>query len=434
MKTSRFLKVACMAFLSLYLVVGVTAADKVTIRILTRWAGSDSQAAYLNSVKEDFLTKYPNVVIQDDSVSDEAAFNNKLKIDIATGAPPSIFQFPAIAGLVDWAKAGVLMDITPLMEDKAWSSGFIPGTLDTWNLEKYGVKGRYAVPNQMSPEVIWYNPALFAKAGITKVPVTMAELYTAIDKLKAAKIIPWAMGGKDTWRGGHIFNNVIYRTVGVDYIKDIGARKAMWTDAALKPAFDVMKELVKRGAFEKGFIGMSYDDERASFFEESSAMTCNGSWFMSDIVSSPLNGKIKFFAFPTMPGKEKFAGDSILFAGGLQMSGKMTGAEKEAAIEFMKFLTGKEMQTRMLVEYGALGTRKDLDMSSPKINALTKEMVVYMGTIKNAGGDYSDYDPNIAILEKSRNAIQGLMLNGSSETAAKAIQAEIDSFEKAKKK
>ena len=111
MKTSRFLKGAFLAFLTLVLVGGAFAADKVTIRVMTRWAGSDPQAAYLETVKTDFLKTHPNVVIQDDSIADEAAFNNKLKIDIATGTPPSIFWFPAIAGLVDWAKAGVLMDI-----------------------------------------------------------------------------------------------------------------------------------------------------------------------------------------------------------------------------------------------------------------------------------------------------------------------------------
>ncbi len=433
MKTSRFLKLALLTLFSVGLAGGASAADKVTIRVLTRWAGSDPQAPFLKSVKDDFIKKYPNVIIQDDSVSDEAAFNNKLKIDIATGTPPSIFWFPAIAGLVDWAKAGVLMDITPMLSDKAWSAGFIPGTADLWNLEGYGVKGRYGVPFQMSPEVLWYNADLFAKAGITKAPATMDELYVAIDKLKAAKITPWALGGKDTWRGGHAFTNILYRTVGVNYVKDIGARKAKWTDPAVKPAFDMMKDLVARGAFEKGFIGMSYDDEQASFFAEQSAMTCNGSWFMGDIVKSKLNGKIKFMPFPAIKGKESFAGDSVLFAGGFQMSGKMTGAEKEMAIEFIKFVTGKEMTTRMLTDYSILGSRTDVDLSSPKLNPLLKDVVNYMSTIKNPGGDYGDYDQNIALLEKSRAAIQGLLLKDSSDKTAKTFQAEVDSFEKNKK-
>jgi len=433
MKTSRFLTGALLALLTTVLVGGAFAADKVTIRIMTRWAGSDPQAAFLASVKADFLKTHPNVVIQDDSIADEAAFNNKLKIDIATGTPPSIFWFPAIAGLLDWAKAGVLMDITPMLADKAWSSGFIPGTTELWSLDKYGVKGRYAVPFQMSPEVIWYNPALFAKAGIVKVPATMDELYAAIDKLKAAKIVPWGLGGKDPWRGGHIFNNVIYRIVGVDYIKDIGARKAKWTDAALRPAYDTMKDLVKRGAFDKGFIGMSYDDETAGFFAGDYAMTCNGSWFMSNIATSKLAGQIKFMPFPIFKGKEKFSGDSVLFPGGFQMSGKMTGAEKDAAIEFVKFITSKEMTTRMVTQYSVLGARTDTDLTDPNLSPLLKEMVNYMGTIKNAGGDYGDYDPDIAVLEKIRSALQGLMLKDSSETAAKASQAEIDAYEKSRK-
>ena len=434
MKTLRALAVFLASALMLTLVSPVFAADKVTIRLMTRSAGTDPNAAFLDMVKKEFLKTHPEVTIQDDSIADEPTFNNKLKIDIATGNVPSIFTYPAIAGLVDWAKAGVLMDVTPLFADKAWSGGFIPGTTDLWNLEKYGVKGRFAVPRTMAPEVIYYNADLFAKAGITSAPKTVKELYAAIDKLKAAKLVPWAAGGKDGWRVGHIFNNVIYRTVGVDYIKNIGARSAKWTDSALRPAFAFMKDLVARGAFEKGFMGLSYDDERASFFAEKSAMTTNGTWFLGDIAASAIDSKIKFMAFPYFDDKPQFKGDSILFAGGYQLSGKMTGAEKDAAIAFIKFLTSKDMTTKLLVDYNQIGARNDMDIKGAKLSPIMTDMVAYMGTITNAGGDFSDFDPDPALLDRGFNAVQGLMIKDSPETAAKAFQAEVDKYEQSKKK
>jgi raffinose/stachyose/melibiose transport system substrate-binding protein len=414
------------------LTVGVSAQEKVTIKVMTRMAGTDPGAKFMEEVKAGFLKLHPDVIIQDDSMVDEQSYNNKLKIGIATGNVPSVFYFPAIAGLADWAKAGIIMDITPLLADKAWSDGFISGTTDIWNLGKYGINGRFAVPYQMSPEVIWYNPELFAKAGITKVPETMDELFAAIDKLKAAKIVPWALGGKDTWRAGHIFNNLIYRTAGVDFVREVGARKAKWTDPQSVEALKLLKGFADRGAFEKGFIGMSYDDERAGFFSGKYAMTCNGAWFMSDIKASPLAGKVKFFTFPYVASKPQFKGDSILFPGGLILSGKMTGQEKAMAIEFVKYFTNKEMSAR-LVLCGNLTGRRDSDFSGIGLDQTTKDLIAYMASITKPGGDYSDYDTDLALLERSRVAIQAMLLNGTPESAAKVLQAEVDKFEKSKK-
>jgi raffinose/stachyose/melibiose transport system substrate-binding protein len=430
----RILKVLTALSLSLCLAFAAGAQGKVTIRIMTRMAGADPLSKFVEQVKADFIALHPNVTIQDDSMIDEQSYNNKLKIDIATGNVPSVFYFPAIAGLTEWAKAGVLMDLTPVIAgDKAWSDGFITGSTDIWNLSKYGVNGRFAVPYQMAPEVIWYNPELFAKAGVTKVPETIDELFVAIDKLKAAKIVPWGLGGKDTWRAGHIFNNIVYRTGGVDFVRDIGARKAKWTDPQSIEALTLLKDFAKRGAFDKGFIGMSYDDEKAGFFAGKYAMTCNGTWFLSDIRASSMASKVKFFTFPYVAKKPQFKGDSIIFPGGLMLSGKMSGAEKEMAIEFLKMFTGKKEATSMLVDHGNMSARRDMDISKSGLDPLTKDVVAYMGTVTNPGGDYSDYDLDIALLEKSRVAIQGMLLRDTPATAAKTFQNEIDKFEKSKK-
>lgn len=91
------------------------------------------------------------------------------------------------------------------------------------------------------------------------------------------------------------------------------------------------------------------------------------------------------------------------------------------------------MQENLLANYSILGTRADIDVSSPKISKITHEMIAYMRTITTPGGDYSDYDPDLAILEKSRSALQGLMINGNVKAAAKACQNEIDRYERSKK-
>lgn len=404
--------------------------EKVTIHILTRYAGDDSGAIPLKDAKDAFIKLHPNVTIQDDSIAEEAAYNNKLKTAIATGATPGFFYYPSVAGLAQWAKNGVIMDITPLMEDKPWADGFISNSFEIWNLEKFGTKGHYAIPVAFNPEVVFYNPDLFAKAGITQLPETMDDLYAVIDKLNAANIIPFGTGAKDIWRTGHIHNNIIYRTIGVDKVKDLGTRKAKWTDPDVVESLAILKDMKTKGAFQKGFEGIDYNTEKSDFLAGKLAMSVNGSWMIGDITSSnsAYKDKISFFPFPYLKEKPQFKSDSVMFTIGFMLSGTMKGLEKEMTIEFAKFFTGKEQQQNKMTKAQLLGSRTD-SVSPADAPKIFKDMLAYMSTIKVPGGDYFDYDPDPAVTDTSRNAIISMLLKVSPEEAAKQVQDEIDKYE-----
>lgn len=407
--------------------------QKVQISIMTRWGESDPLAPFLNEVIEMFEAEHPNIEVINESISEEASYNNKLKTSIATGQTPSIFYWPGVAGIVEWAENGVLMDVTPLLEDKEWSDGFISGAFEIWNMEKYGVPGHYGIPIGFNPEVMFYNPVVFEQAGITKLPETMDELYETIDKLKASGVIPWGVGAKDTWRAGHIHNNIFYRLIGVEAAKELGTRQKKWTDPDVVETFALFKDLKARGAFQEGFEGVDHNTERSDFLNGKSAMILNGAWAISEIIASdsPYKDQFRFFPFPYFADKPEYKSDSVLYNDVLFMSGTMEGAVKEAAIEFVKFLTGKEMQELKLQKYGRLPSRHDVQASEDAPQIL-KDMVQYMGTIQNPGGDIHDYDPNPAIIDVIRNSIIGMMLGNTPEQTAEEIQKAIDQYEQRK--
>lgn len=224
---------------------------EVTITVLTRYAGSDVQAQWLQTMMEKFSELHPNVTFQDDSVADEAAYNNKLKTAIATGNLPNMWMQYGAASLVEYAKNGLAMDLSSLLEDTEFTSGLADPTLSSYDLSGYGVDGIYALPFAMQPEVIFYNKDLFAQAGINEVPETMEDLFVAFDKLNAAGITPMGMGAKDTWRLGHFYNCIAYKKVGVDNIKKIGAREAKWTDENMVETFEILKSFKDRGPLKK---------------------------------------------------------------------------------------------------------------------------------------------------------------------------------------
>jgi raffinose/stachyose/melibiose transport system substrate-binding protein len=411
------------------LLIGTTVmgADKVTIRFMNRDAGTDSISMVTKALLKEFEQQNPNVIIQNDSIAEENTYLNKLKADIATGNPPNIFYFPGVAAVTDWAKAGILMDLTPVIEgDKEWSGGFVDGSFEIWNLETYGAKGHWAVPTSYWPEVMFYNTELFEKAGITKAPETMDDLYDVIAKLKAANIIPWGAGAKDIWRTGHIFNNIIYRSIGVNGMKAIGTRQAKWTDPDVVAALGVLLDLKNRGAFEKGFEGIDYGTEQAGFQSGKYAMVCNGAWAIGQNQVSPFKDKFSFFVFPYFKEKPQFKDDTVLFPVSLMVKSKMEGLEKEMTIKLLKFFTSKAAQERKLREAQAFPSRKDVNPDAMDLIPLTKAVIKHMGTIKSPGGDYADWDTCNPLLEKSRAAIVGMLLGNTPEQAAQQIQAEID--------
>ena len=46
-----------------------------------------------------FMEENPDIEVQNDSIYEESAYNNKLKVALSTGESPNIFYYPAIAGL-----------------------------------------------------------------------------------------------------------------------------------------------------------------------------------------------------------------------------------------------------------------------------------------------------------------------------------------------
>ncbi len=86
-----------------------------------------------------------------------------------------------------------LVDKTPgfYKSQSAWD-------LSCLNLNCQNGKGPiYAVPNDAGTYALFYNKALFKKAGVAKPPTTYKELLADCAKFKAANILPLAYGDRD---------------------------------------------------------------------------------------------------------------------------------------------------------------------------------------------------------------------------------------------
>jgi ABC-type glycerol-3-phosphate transport system substrate-binding protein len=344
----------------------------------------------------------------------------------ATGELPNIFYLPGIASLVKYAESGMIADVSPLFNDKAWYDGFLNGAFDMFRFDSYGTPGVYAVPFAAAPEGIFYNVELLKKVGYDKFPETMPELYVAMDKLKAIGISPFAPGAKDTWRTGHIHNQFLYKWAGVPAATELGARNKKWTDTDVVESLALVKDMKTRGYFVDNCEALTIDMEKSMFFDQQSAMVCNGSWFIGDITDAKPTFEAACAPWPYFPEKSQFRGHIANYPQNFVMKGGMEGAEYDTTVKFLKGYTGQARQSIIVNAKKTLPARKDIDTDSMNMPPLFTQCMNILQTSTMSGGDSFDYDQLSSMQDVTRNAIIGMLLGNSPAQAAKEIQDEID--------
>ncbi len=397
--------------------------EPVTIRILTRLSSNQPNAvAFRDRVKE-FHDKNPNVTIDDQSIEDESSFNTKFKTAVASGDVPELFQTYGGAAFSEYAKSGVAADLSGDLEaDKEWSGAFLPVFE---NFQFAEVKGTYAVPYEFFAVALFYNKDLFAKIG-AEPPKTIEEFEAVCGKFKAAGIVPFALGEKDVWRGGHLLANLIDKKLGAEENTKLADRTAKYDDPEMVEIFTLIKDWANKGYF--GDKPATYDNnaEKAMFHSEKTAMHMNGSWYVPEATASPIADKVGVVPFPYFSGKPENQNVWMGGAGGaFCISGKAEGAKREAALNLLKYTTSVEaFKYYQKVQKGGIFPVK-LESDPSAVDKLTVDYSNLLGDAVFKAEVYS-YDPLPTMSDKVRNEIQGMFAGQDPQKTTKNIQAEID--------
>ena len=401
---------------------------KVTIRLLTRMAGTTTQVGIYNDIINEFKSKHPEVTIIDDSQGDESAFNNILTTDIASGTMANIFRIQGVANLSDYIDNGLLLNLQPYLDaDKEWSGGFTAGSLSYYQVP--GHEGTYAIPMESGLIGVYYNEELLKKAGVEKFPETWEQLLAAIEKLKENGIIPIAMGAQSTYMAGHLHDQIFYKWMGTEAAKLLGNREMKWTDEGVVQTLQFEKDLIDAGAFDPSAAGITDNIALTQFQQGEAAMVITGPWNIStfaDKTTTPVSDNIKVAKFPYFEEKPEFKNQDMQILSPYMVSGKLEGKELDLTIELLKMLTGKEAAKRFAEEAAFLIPRTDLDLDKSKCTDLFIQNVEVGGTSEGIGVDVFDFDPLTSMQDRTRNSIVSLFTGASAQDAAAEIQAEID--------
>jgi raffinose/stachyose/melibiose transport system substrate-binding protein len=303
---------------------------------------TDPAKTVFQAIADAYHAAHPNVTIHITILENEA-FKTKLATTMQSGKAPDLFQSWGGGIMAAQADAGLLKDITA--DVASWAN---KGTINEGALKVYQYKGKqYGIPWDMGMIGVWYNKALFTRAGIAAPPATWDDFLADVTKLKAAGIVPLAIAGKDMWPSMHLWTYLALRIGGGDALTQM-VQTGNWNTDACKAAGDQVLKLNALDPYQPGFKGATYDNEAAAVGNAKAAMEVMGQWAPSVQAADSSSKKgigadLGWFPFPTVAGGAGAATDGVGGGNGIAV-GKDASPE---ALDFLKFFNSVENASKI---------------------------------------------------------------------------------------
>jgi len=321
---------------------GGEAADDGDANTLTWWHNSNTAPGkdYYEQVAADFEEANPGVTITISAMQHEDMLT-KLNAAFQTGDTPDVFMERGGGELAAHVEAGLVKDLTEGASDEIEMLG---GAVAGWQVDGQ----TYSLPFSMGVVGFWYNKALFADAGITTPPTTMAELDEAVDALKAAGTEPIALGAGDKWPAAHYWYYLALRHCSEDVLKD-AVTSTDFSDACFTAAGESLADLVGTEPFNSGFLATPAQAGPTSasglLASGRTAMELAGHWEPGVMQGLTEDGQglgedTGWFPFPEVEGG---AGDPTAQLGGGDAWACAEGAP-DVCVDFVKYLVSDEVQ------------------------------------------------------------------------------------------
>ncbi|WP_328885167.1 ABC transporter substrate-binding protein [Streptomyces sp. NBC_00316] len=317
---------------------GGSSDGKVTVTVWEN-AQPGPGAEYWKTAAKAYHSLHPNVTVKIQAVQNED-LDGKLQTALNSNSAPDIFLQRGGGKMQAEVNAGQLQALNLTDTDKTNASAAA--------LAGYSIDGKaYAMPLDTQPEGIYYSKDLFKQAGIASTPTTMDELKAAIDKLKAIKVAPIAVGAKDAWPAAHWYYNFAVRECSQDTMNN-AAKSLKFDDACWTKAGEDLAAFLKVEPFQKGFLTTSSQQGAGSsagmIANHKAGMELMGNWDPGVIGGLTKDQKplpdLGWFPFPAVPGGQ---GDPSAIMGGLDGYSLSKKAPQEA-LAFLQWLVTKDQQ------------------------------------------------------------------------------------------
>jgi glucose/mannose transport system substrate-binding protein len=214
---------------------------------------------------------------------------------IIGGDPPTAAQFNTSKQFLDIIEEGMLNPVDDIARRGHWDQ-LLPAPI----VGVIKVGGHwYAAPMNVHMQTwIWYSKAAFARAGIRGEPHDMDELFAALDKLKAAGLIPLAHGGQG-WQEMILFSMVLANQGGRDlYLRVLRDRDpAAIRSDAFRRVLLAYKRL--QAYVDPASPGRNWNDATALVISGHAGIQIMGDWAKGEFSAA---GQVPGREFGCLPG------------------------------------------------------------------------------------------------------------------------------------
>jgi raffinose/stachyose/melibiose transport system substrate-binding protein len=394
-----------------------TAAPSVTAArtTITWWHTYDTDPgkSIWQTAAQMYMADHPDVDVQIEIMDPDTLAKRILAVE-NSGEMPDLLDSPGGPFFADLARKGLFRDIT---DDVAtWSD---PARSDIYGMNVYTYQGRqYGAPWGVGITGFYYNKAFFARAGIEEPPATWSALLSAVDKLKATGVIPFAIAGRDEWPATNMWTYLMLREGGIDAVGQAALNGTWNTDTCARAGAD-LAALVARNPFQPGYLGATYAGQAALVGNRQAAMELTGEWGPAAERANSKDGNgigddLGWFPFPLADGGFGRSNDGVGSTSGIAI-GRLATPE---AVDFLHFLMGKQVMD----EIGA--TRLGLPSASTAADSVADPVLRQLVATRSQGRSVQLY-LNLVTSPQMTGAIEdavALLLAGRA-TPAQTCQA-----------
>ena len=395
---------------------GTASGEKATIKISCWGIETDPNSKIIKEAVELYNqknTKNAKAVVE---FTEQEQYKTKIAALMAGNEAPDVFNTWASGFLKPYVKAGKVYNLSEALDkDSEWKKRYVGGILSSLTFD-----GKvYGAPTTQTIVCLFYNKEIFDKYKLQP-PKNYEELKKVITTLNDNNITPFALGNKAPWVGAMFSELVANRIGGSEPFNKVYNGTGTWEDPSFIEAGKIMAELAQMNAFPKGFNALDNDPAQALFKQGKAGMLVMGSWAIQQLNAddSQVKGKIDVAKFPAFD-KGKGSVDNWLGQPDQSFAISQSSKNKEAAAEFIKFMSDPEIQNKLALEGNLVATNIKLDTA--KVNPLALKVAELQKDMKELFIFY-DIGLGATIGNEYNNTIQAITAGKTPEESFKKLQ------------
>lgn len=409
-----------------------TAEDKtgtVKISYLSRYTNPElPRAKYFMEKLEEFRAANPDILVEDVSIADAESYKSSLKASVAAGSPPTLFICSDAFPHYDWAKNGVIKDLSGIIESPDWTGPNDESVFSSFSFERKGLEGIYGAPNAVIGSPVYVNTKLLGEYGI-ETPKTWEEVLAMTEKLKETdpSIVPFSVSAKTKADLGRFVSELAIRMNGLEFRERFINHEVKWTDPEMMAVLNKTKEFIDAGVFGRDAISYEVENNITSFGEGKIAMLFTASYYFDLFNSMEFADQIECVNFPYFADKPD--NKDIWFGAtseGFCISAEPGTPEFDGAAKLLRFMLSKETFEGYAEVAGGGVYPVDIEYDASGSPNPMKTFMEGYGTRSGVTDIMAAYLDDASVINITNTELQTMFVERPVEDIAKTLDAEYD--------